>query len=49
MTLTQQDYEDPWYLIGIVSYGTPRCGDGIPGVYTKVTNYLDWIEKNLKP
>jgi len=49
MTLTQQDYDDPWYLIGIVSYGTTRCGDGIPGVYTKVINYLDWIEKNLKP
>jgi secreted trypsin-like serine protease len=42
------DTEAPWYLIGIVSYGTRKCGVGIPGVYTKVTNYLDWIERNLK-
>ncbi len=41
--------EDPWYLIGIVSYGTSLCGKGSPGVYTKVTSYLDWIERNMKP
>ena len=44
---------EPWYLIGIVSYrtsdGTIHCGGGFPGVYTKVTNYLDWIEKNMLP
>ena len=42
------DNDEPWYLIGIVSYGTKKCGIGKPGVYTKVTNYLDWIERNLK-
>ena len=41
--------DEPWYLIGIVSFGTSNCGIGAPAVYTKITNYLDWIEKNLRP
>ena len=35
--------------MGIVSYGTSECGQGEPGVYTKIEGYLDWIEKNLEP
>lgn len=35
---------------GVVSYGPKYCGlDGIPGVYTKVAYYMDWILDNLKP
>lgn len=37
------------YQIGLVSYGTRDCGVGEPGVYTKVTNYLPWIESKLQP
>lgn len=35
---------------GIVSYGAKSCGadKGIPGVYTTVSKYLDWILDNLK-
>nr|AYV99581.1 venom polypeptide [Dolopus genitalis] len=34
-------------LVGIVSYGRPKgCGTGFPSVYTRVTAFLDWIEKN---
>ena len=40
---------DPWYQIGVVSYGTGKCGVGEPGVYTRVDGYLDWIESKLKP
>lgn len=33
------------YIIGIVSLGAQKCGtENHPGVYTKVVNYLDWIE-----
>ena len=38
-----------WYQLGIVSYGSSKCGHGIPGVYTKVSRYMDWIERNLRP
>ena len=40
---------DPWYQIGIVSFGLgTKCQKGIPGFYTKVDAFLPWIEKNLK-
>ena len=39
----------PWYLIGVVSFGSKYCGNGKPGVYTRVSHYKEWIEKNLKP
>ena len=31
-------------IIGITSFGNQNCG-AVPAVYTKVYNYLDWIEK----
>ncbi|KAI9580744.1 serine protease 7 [Glossina fuscipes] len=38
-----------WYLEGIVSFGN-RCGlQGWPGVYTRVTDYIDWIQQNIRP
>ncbi|XP_053669193.1 CLIP domain-containing serine protease B4-like [Anopheles marshallii] len=37
-----------WYLIGVVSYGPNTCGtDGVPGVYTNVAEYVDWIRDNV--
>ena len=41
--------EDPWYQVGIVSYGSRKCGIGIPGVYTKISAFLPWIAKNMMP
>ncbi|XP_060849912.1 venom protease-like [Rhopalosiphum padi] len=33
-----------YYLMGIVSYGGLVCGQpGVPGVYTKVPSFMDWI------
>ena len=38
-----------WHLAGIVSYGASNCGTkDIPGVYTRVTRYLDWIVSNVR-
>lgn len=39
--------DDLFYIIGVVSYGT-RCDKlNHPGVYTKVSYYMDWINANL--
>lgn len=32
---------------GVVSYGTIQCGIGRPGVYTRVSHYMDWILDNI--
>ncbi|XP_037382051.1 tissue-type plasminogen activator [Talpa occidentalis] len=35
-------------LVGIISWGL-GCGQkDVPGVYTKVANYLDWIQYNMR-
>ncbi|XP_070494752.1 transmembrane protease serine 9-like [Chironomus tepperi] len=36
------------YLYGITSFGIACGSQTLPGVYTKVTRYLDWIEKVMK-
>jgi len=41
------DHDDPWFLIGLVSFGTRVCGRGKPGIYTRVESYVPWILKNI--
>ena len=36
-----------WSLVGIVSFGR-GCGEQkAPGVYTRITSYLDWIKATV--
>ncbi|CAG9763231.1 unnamed protein product [Ceutorhynchus assimilis] len=35
-------------IVGIVSYGI-QCGSTAPGIYTRVSAYLDWIEEKVWP
>merc|ERR550519_2972984 len=35
-----------WMVVGIVSFGPSSCAREVPGVYTKVANYLPWIKEN---
>ena len=39
----------PFFQIGIVSFGPQNCGDELlPAVYTDVSQYIDWINENMK-
>ncbi|XP_065074220.1 serine protease snake-like [Ochlerotatus camptorhynchus] len=43
LQITTEDHNCVYYLVGVTSFGI-SCGGFIPGVYTKVSAYLDWIE-----
>ena len=36
--------ETPWHQIGVVSFGTKECAKDEPGVYTRVVQFLDWMD-----
>ena len=44
----QQHEGEPWYAVGIVSFGSKACGNGAAGVYTRISEFMTWIKKNLK-
>lgn len=37
-----------WHLVGIVSNGIMCAQPSLPGVYMRVTSYLDWIRESTK-
>lgn len=40
---------DKFTLLGLVSFGPKQCGlANFPGVYTRVSSYMEWILKNLE-
>ncbi|XP_077967718.1 trypsin-like [Styela clava] len=44
-----RDNNGKFNLHGITSYGPTPCGQsGLPGIYTQVSGYRDWIDSNMK-
>ncbi|XP_023570974.1 coagulation factor X [Octodon degus] len=41
-------FRDTYYVTGIVSWGEGCARKGKFGIYTKVTNFLKWIEKSMR-
>jgi len=38
------EYDPRYVQIGVVSFGARRCASqGVPAVYARVSNYLEWI------
>jgi secreted trypsin-like serine protease len=41
--------DGPATLVGITSWGVSGCGEpGSPGVYTRVSFFLDWIKRTMQ-
>ena len=46
-TNTDVSFAGRFDLVGIVSYGAGCARPGVPGVYTEVSGFLDWIQKTI--
>uniref|UniRef100_A0AAG5CTF4 CLIP domain-containing serine protease n=1 Tax=Anopheles atroparvus TaxID=41427 RepID=A0AAG5CTF4_ANOAO len=43
-----RQFAGAWYLIAVVSFGPSKCGTAdVPGVYTDVAKFADWIRENV--
>ena len=44
--ICEQTRGGDWVVAGALSWGGSPCSES-PGVYTRITEYLDWISENV--
>ncbi|KAL0869175.1 hypothetical protein ABMA27_007461 [Loxostege sticticalis] len=46
--LVQENNATNWFIMGVTSYGYKECGsEGRPGLYARITPYMNWILQNI--
>lgn len=45
--LMHLDDNNKWTLVGIVSFGHSCASPGYPGVYTRISSYMDWMRLHV--
>ncbi|XP_021941628.1 serine protease easter-like isoform X1 [Zootermopsis nevadensis] len=49
MKVETLDGSPRYYLLGVVSFGARKCGaTAMPGVYTRISEYMNWIMDNMQ-
>lgn len=40
--------DGPHTVVGVSSFGSEKCGSGVPAVFTRVTSFLNWIHSIMQ-